>query len=1048
MIIPKYYEELHTLNVNSEPIRAYYIPASPAQDLGWTDRRGTDRFYLLNGDWKFLYFNSIYDCQEIFYQEGYGTDEFDTIPVPSNWQDHGYGLHQYTNTRYPFPFDPPYVPHENPCGAYVKTFHYSKPEGTATYHLNFEGVDSCYYVWLNGVFIGYHQVSHSTGEFDITAQLRDGENTLAVLVLQWCDGSYLEDQDKFRNSGIFRDVFILARPENYIRDYFTVTTLKNGYKDADVKIHLEFAGGELPVSYKLMTPCGCTVAEGQAEGSEICFSVSDVTAWNAEAPYLYTLILSTANEVIRDRVGIRQIEIRDAVVYLNGEKIRFRGTNRHDSDPYVGSAVSLDDIRKDMMLMKQFNINAIRTSHYPNTPEFYELCDEYGFYVIDETDLEVHGVVDLYNVNIWAEQGEHPFPPFICDNPDWNQPILDRVQKCVMRDKNRPSVLVWSMGNESGYGCTFENALAWTKQYDPTRMTHYEGSLHRPRNPISGKNDYSNIDLRSRMYASIPEMHAYLGNNPDKPFVQCEFIHAMGNGPGDIEDYYELEEMYDTFVGGFIWEWCDHGVYMGTTNDGRKKFYYGGDSGEFPHDGNFCMDGMVYPDRTPSVGLKEYKNVHRPVRVKAVDAAAGTYMLQNNLDFLNLKDALYLTWEVYCDEKKVSCGEIRDPEILNVAPRSKKEVTLPIPAPEYEGKSYVMICSHRLNGDWFCEPGFELGFDQIFFKDVPSKQLNDLLAGESTDRKAVAYREDDRYVYITGEDFSYTFNKLTGVIGRIVYKNHSFLDEPMELNIWRAPTDNDRVVKKEWYAAGYDCMQTRAYSNEFTTLEDGSLKIVTVSAMAPVYRQKFLDFEITWIIKPDGTIQVHLEVERDAVMRGQYGLYFNHPEKRLDLHGIEDRFGIDEAYLPRLGLRLRLPKNMMKVQYYGYGPYESYIDKHQASWLGHFDAHVSAMHEDYIRPQENGSHYNCEYVTVADRTHKLSVYNETPFSFNLSEYTAEELTEKMHNYELEKSGHTILCIDYRQSGIGSGSCGPQLDPKYRLNGTHYSFGFHIKPEEL
>ncbi|MCC8150425.1 MAG: DUF4981 domain-containing protein [Lachnospiraceae bacterium] len=1048
MIIPKYYEDIHTLNVNTEPIRAYYIPASPDQGLNWANRRETDRFYLLNGDWKFLYYDSIYDCLEVFYEEGYGTDEFDTIPVPSNWQDHAYGLHQYTNTRYPFPFDPPYVPHENPCGAYVRNFTYHKAEGTATYHLNFEGVDSCYYVWLNGVFIGYHQVSHSTGEFDITEQLREGENTLAVLVLQWCDGSYLEDQDKFRSSGIFRDVYILARPENYVQDYFTTTVLKDNYKNAAVQIKLTFAGEEIPVSYRLMTPCGCTVAEGSSAGAEISFDVEDVTLWNAEEPYLYTLVLATDGEVIRDHIGFREIKVVDSVVYLNGQKLRFRGTNRHDSDPYVGSAVTLDGIRTDMALMKQHNFNAIRTSHYPNMPEFYELCDEYGFYVIDETDLEIHGVVDLYNVNIFEEGGEHPFPPFICDNPDWKEPVLDRVQKCVLRDKNRPCVVVWSMGNESGYGCTFENALAWTKSFDETRLTHYEGSLHRPRNPIGGKNDYSNIDLRSRMYASIPEMHAYLQNNPDKPFVQCEYIHAMGNGPGDIEDYYELEEMYDTYVGGFVWEWCDHGVYMGKTNSRHKKFYYGGDFGEYPNDGNFCMDGLVYPDRTLSVGIKEYKNVHRPVRVKLVDAVAGTYILQNNLDFLNLKDALYLTWSVWCDGDKISEGEVHDTEILDVAPRTKKEVKLPIEVPAEKGKAYVMIRSHKLKADWFREEGFELGFDQLFLNDAPTKKLTDLLAAEGAGEKAVTYSEDERYVYIEGQDFSYTFNKLTGVIGRIVYKNHSFMDDPMELNIWRAPTDNDRIVKRLWYAAGYDCMQTRTYSNTFETLKDGSLKITTVSAMAPVFRQKYLNFEITWMIRPDGTIDVHFEVERDAVMRGTYAPYFNHPELRLDRHGIENNFEIHEAYLPRLGLRLHLPKNMCKVEYYGYGPYESYIDKHQASWFGKFDAHVAAMHEDYIRPQENGSHYGCEYVTVADRTHRLSVYNETPFSFNLSQYTAEELTKKAHNYELEKSGQTIFCIDYRQSGIGSGSCGPQLAKKYRLNDTHYSFGFHIRPEEL
>ena len=1039
---------MHTFDVNTEPMRSYYIPTSPAQDLNWKDRRDTDRFYLLNGEWKFRYFTSIYDCQEKFFEEGYGVDGFDTIPVPSNWQDHGYGIHQYTNTRYPFPFDPPYVPHENPCGAYVKKFSYSKAEGTGSYYLNFEGVDACYYVWLNGAFLGYHQVSHSTGEFDITEQLRDGENTLAVLVLQWCDGSYLEDQDKFRNSGIFRDVYVLARPENHIRDYFTTTTLKNGYKDADVKIRLSFAKEEMPVSYKLMAACGCVAAEGEVTGSEIEFSVSDVTLWNAEVPYLYTLVLETEGEVIRDRLGFREIKVENSIVYLNGQKLRFRGTNRHDSDPFVGSAVTMDHVRKDMSIMKQYNFNAIRTSHYPNAPEFYELCDEYGFYVIDETDLEIHGVVNLYDVNIWAEKKEAPFPPFLCDNPDWNDSVLDRVQKCVTRDKNRPSVVIWSMGNEAGYGCTFENALAWTKGFDPTRLTHYEGSLHRPRNPIGGKNDYSNIDLRSRMYASIPEMHAYLQNNPDKPFIQCEFVHAMGNGPGDIEDYYQLEEMYDTFVGGFVWEWCDHGVYMGTTNDGHKKFYYGGDSGEFPHDGNFCMDGLVYPDRTPSTGLKEYKNVHRPLRVKAEDAATGKYILQNNYDFLNLKDALYLTYKVVCDDQVVAVGEVRDTELLDVAPRTRKSVVLPIEAPAYDGKAYVMIRSHKLNADHFREAGFDLGFDQIFFNEAPTRKLNELMASESTNAPAVTCKEDDRFVYISGEYFAYKFNKLTGVFESIVYKNHNYLDVPMEFNVWRAPTDNDRVVKQKWYEAGYDCLQSRTYSNEITALEDGSLQIVTTSSLAPVYRQKYLEFENTWTIKPDGTIRVQIEVERDAVLRGTYGSYFNHPEVAYDQHGVEDCFSPNEAFLPRLGLRMQLPKDMKQVQYYGYGPFESYIDKHQASHLGYFNTCVADLHEDYIRPQENGSHYNCEFVTVADNTHKLSVYNETPFSFNLSEYTAEELTNKGHNYELEKSGHTVFCIDYRQSGIGSGSCGPQLADKYRLNDTHYSFGFHIKPEEI
>lgn len=1047
MIIPNYYEDIHTLTVNTEPMRSYYIPTSPDQGKDWDNRRDTDRFTLLNGDWKFRYFNSIYDCQEAFYEEEYCTCGFDTIPVPSNWQDHGYDLHQYTNTRYPFPFDPPYVPHENPCGAYVNIFEYHKAEGTATFHLNFEGVDSCYYVWLNGTFIGYHQVSHSTGEFDITEALKEGTNKLAVLVLKWCDGSYLEDQDKFRNSGIFRDVFILARPENYVHDFFIKTALKDNYTAADVTISLDFAKETIPVSYKLTSACGCVVAEGTSTGNEIAFSVSDITLWNAEAPYLYTLTLETEGECIREHMGFREITVRDSIVYFNGEKIRFRGTNRHDSDPFVGSAVTMEHIRRDMSLMKQHNINAIRTSHYPNAPEFYQLCDEYGFYVIDESDVEIHGVVDLFNVNIFGEKDNHPFPPFICDNPEWTESIVDRVKKNVMRDKNRTCVVIWSMGNESGYGCTFEDALSWTKTFDPSRLTHYEGALHSPRNPIRGKNDYSNIDLRSRMYASIPEMHDYLQNNPDKPFIQCEFVHAMGNGPGDIEDYYELEEQYDTFVGGFIWEWCDHGVYMGTTNDGRKKYYYGGDSGEYPHDGNFCMDGMVYPDRTISTGLKEYKNVHRPVRVHLQDAASGTYILQNNLDFTNLKDYLYLTYQVLCDGEVVAEGELRDTEMLDVAPRSKKSVRLPI-TPCSNGKCSCIIRSHQLNTARFTESGFELGFDQLFLNDNDNTTVTCLLKTESTDAPAITYKENDRYVYINGDNFIYKYNKLTGLFDSMIYKNHSFLKRPMEMNIWRAPTDNDRIIKQLWYHAGYDCVQTRAYETSIENLEDGSLRICTTSSLAPVYRQRYLDIDTTWIINPNGSIVSSMEMERDAVMRGTYADYFHQPETKTFPNGVENMLAVNEAFLPRLGIRMFLPKAMNQAEYFGYGPFESYIDKHQASYIGKFTSDVSAMHEDYLRPQENGSHYNCDYVSVSDDNRKLTVYNETPISFNLSEYTAEELTNKAHNYELEKSGYTVFCVDYRQSGIGSGSCGPQLAKKYRLDDTHYSFSFHLKPEVL
>ena len=1078
MQIPKYYEDLSVFDVNTEESRAYYIPFSPEEDFNWEDRRDTDRFFLLNGDWKFRYFASIYECTENFFAPDYDAHAYDTVPVPSNWQMTGYDQAQYTNTRYPFPFDPPYVPHDNPCGAYIKEFIYEKAEDKRTYHLNFEGVDSCFYVWLNGAFVGYHQVSHAMAEYDITAYLQQGRNVLAVLVLKWCDGSYLEDQDKFRSSGIFRDVYILARPEGYIRDYFVKMSFEDDYQKAYLTIDIESYHLDEEISYILYDACGKEVISGkshgkvgisgksdQTRGRQIQFAIEQPILWNAEQPYLYTLYLSTSDEVIREHIGLREIYTKDSVVYLNGKKLRFRGINRHDSDPYVGSAVNREHIYKDLLIMKRHNFNAIRTSHYPNAPEFYEMCDKYGFYVIDEADMEAHGVVDLYNVNIFEEGGEHPFPPFISDNRDWIPAITDRVQKLVIRDKNRSCVLIWSMGNESGYGVTFEAALAWTKEYDSSRLTHYEGSLHRPRNPQNGFNDYSNIDLRSRMYASIPEMHAYLQNDPDKPFIQCEYIHAMGNGPGDVEDYYKLEEMYDSYVGGFVWEWCDHGIYIGDTPDGKPKFLYGGESGEYPHDGSFCMDGIVKPDRGVTTGLLEYKNVHRPLRIYKEEWDNTDYILQNNLDFTNLKDYLYLTYSVECDGNIMVSGKIDDPEILDLEARQKKKVILPIAIPAYEGKITVIIRSLLKYGDALRQEGMQLGFDQIMVSDRMTRQCAQLLNEEKENhiqsspanvQKPSVYgrhtehpidvAEDERSIVIQGSHFRYTFDKRKGLFESLIYDDRCLIEKPMELNVWRAPTDNDRVVRRLWEEAGYDRLTTRAYYNEVSDGADGCVQIATVSSMAAVYRQRVLDFSIIWKIYPDGRIVADFTVEKDSVMRKEYALYFNQPVETYDRHGIRNMFEVNETFLPRLGIRLFLPKEMDTVHFFGYGPYESYIDKRQASWLGYFEATVSSMYEDYVKPQEHGSHYGCEYVSVQDRRSKLTVYSENPLSFNASEYTQEELTTKKHNFELEKSGYTVLCIDYRQSGIGSGSCGPQLSDEYRLNQNEYHFSIHMKPE--
>ena len=1013
MLVPRYYEDLSVLHLNTMPNRAYYIPASVSMDTVGEKREGSDRFVLLNGDWKFRYYESIYDLKEAFYEEGFCTCGFDEIPVPSVWQNHGYDRHQYTNVRYPFPLDPPYIPQDNPCGAYVHKFEYQKQADAPKAYLNFEGVDSCFYVWLNGTFVGYSQVSHSTSEFDVTPYLKDGENTLAVLVLKWCDGSYLEDQDKFRMSGIFRDVYLLLRPEQGIFDYFLKAVPSKDYKDGTIDVEFKFMDGEVPVNCRLLDVCGNLVAEQKAVDGKVHMEVKDAHLWNAEEPYLYTIIYETEHEVITDHVGIREIHIEGNVVYLNGQKIKFHGVNRHDSDPVTGFTISQEQIMKDLVLMKEHNVNAIRTSHYPNAPHFYELYDAMGFYVIDEADNESHGTSMRYIESMDWETIRKLWNEMIADNPDYTESTVDRTQRCVERDKNRPSVVIWSMGNECAYGCTFEAALEWTKKFDDTRLTHFESALH-----VSDKRKYNfdNIDLFSRMYPSLEEIHEYVNEDGRKPFVMCEFCHAMGNGPGDLEDNFRLIQQYDGVCGGFIWEWCDHAIDMGKTIEGRKMYAYGGDHGEYPHDGNFCMDGLVYPDRRVHTGLLEFKNVYRPARVVSYDQNSGELVLHNYMDFLNLKDYLTVSYEVLCDGTVIAKGTVENQALLDIPAHEEGTMTLPVDVPE-KGKAALKISYALKDARGVLPAGFALGFDEVALKTAENEnqKVKTFLAdGTAPAPKA---EEEDASVIVSGDNWRYVYNKRTGLFAQMVYENQNLLEQPMEFNIWRAPTDNDRNIKREWMRAQYDRTFDRAY-NTTVTEKDGCIVIESDLSVAAIYAQRILEIHAVWTVSGNGAVDVHLDVTRTP----------NFP------------------FLPRFGLRLFLPKSMQKVTYCGIGPNESYKDKRQSGYHGLFHTDVPGLHEDYIRPQENGAHDDCDYVILENDHLALAAAGAKTFAFQASEYTQEELTRKAHNYELEKSPYTVLCLDYCQSGIGSNSCGPELREEYRLNEENFTFAIRLKPE--
>ncbi len=1004
MIIERYFEDPSILHVGTCENRSYYVPASVGSSEYYMEN--SDRVTMLSGnDWLFKLYDNPYKVED-FLSPNFRPTSYTVHTVPSCWQTQGYDTHQYTNVAYPFPFDPPYVPAENPTGVYIKPFILSDEQASMKNYLNFEGVDSCFYVWVNGLFVGYSQVSHSTSEFDISKYVSEGANLLYVAVLKWSDGSYLEDQDKFRMSGIFRDVYIMHRPHNHIRDYYVTTDLDKTYKNATISIDFDWIGKEKEFTVTLLNPVGAEVEKKVSKGTNVEFSVKDALLWNAEFPFQYRVIIQADDEEIIQDIGIRKFEIKGKVFYVNGESVKFKGVNRHDSDPVTGYTITRSQLITDLALMKQHNFNAIRTSHYPNAPWATQAFASWGFYVIAESDIEIHGTTTIYNGGGDGWIYDKPFRNdrtygMLCHDKRFENAILDRVQRNVIRDKNNTCVVLWSLGNESGYGPNMEKAAAWIKSFDSCMLVHYEGSIHQ----MEGyTNDVSNIDVFSHMYAPTEDIDIIMNTFLDKPFIQCEFVHAMGNGPGDIEDYFEQIYKYDAFIGGFVWEWCDHAIYMGKTVTGKEKYFYGGDFGEFPHDGNFCMDGLVYPDRTPHTGLLEWKNCARPMRVKEVDLKKGKVKLINTLDFQNLQDAVTVMYVISSDGEIIESGEIED---LNIVPHGEKEITIPYTISK-TGTCYLRIVSFQKYETVFVSEDTELGFDEFLLR---KEKFQKYISNAKT--KVKVYENETEYCIQTAK-FKYTFNRLTGMFDSLVKDNVSVLEKPMEVNIWRAPTDNDRVVRLDWEKAGYDRKTVKVYKTSLQN-EETCVKIFTEFSVSAIFIQRILEIKACFTIHNDGTINIHMDVNRNT----------------------------DLPFLPRFGLRFFLPKDFDTCIYFGYGPNESYIDKRRSSYYGSFESKVKDLHEDYIKPQENGSHWGCEEVSLRNSNDFVLTAQGDDFSFNASHFTQEELGLKKHNFELVESDYTVLCLDAKMSGIGSGSCGPQLKEKYQVCDKQFTLDFTL-----
>lgn len=991
-----FHEDTDKLHVNTEPNRNYFIPFSNTLDP-FADRENSDRFLLLNGNWNFRYYSSFLDVEEEFLT----TEYKDMIPVPSNWQLHGYDNPMYLNIRYPIPYNPPYVPDENPVGIYKRIFSVSLTEGYEQF-LNFEGVDSCFYLYINDTFVGYSQVSHMTSEFNITKYLTDGENSITVMVLKWCDGTYLECQDKWRMSGIIRDVYIITRPRKRISSYQVITA----YDTVKNRVNLEVTvKTNTPVKAVLYDREGRELTETSVNEGKAVFEIASPRCWSAEKPYLYKLVLKTQEETIGEKIGVRDIRLEQGCVLINGTAVKFKGVNRHDSNPVTGAYITKENMLEDLLLMKQHNINAIRTSHYPNAPVFLQLCDELGFYVIDEADIEAHGSVEASHTT--DNNGDYSGIALLANRKEFEKPIFDRIDLMISRDWNRPSVIFWSMGNESGYSKAFEKAARYIKSVDSTRLVHYQ-SMHELEGAEKAADNEETLDVVSTMYSAPDwiEKEFLTKAGEKRPFILCEYCHSMGNGPGDLEEYWKLFYAHDRLCGGFVWEWCDHGVDMGKADNGKTKYAYGGDHNEPLHDGNFCIDGLVYPDRRPHTGLMEVKNVYRPIRVNPIFTQKGVYEFFNTNNFTELSENLTCRYEVAEKGKVILIGTLE----LHVPAKTKKLITIPELAGLTGESLYVRFIFTQIKDTVWSKAGFEAGFDQIAI----SESKRNLIPDKS--ENALDLNEDDRWIKISGNRFHYCFDKRRGLFGEMVYDNIKLIEKPMEFNAFRAPTDNDCAVKNDWYKFHLNELITKVYAMDARKTEN-YIEITGHAALG--WYAYHNTFELFLHIYVYGSGQVKFESQVKVA------------DKR--------------PYLPRFGLRLFMDSSFSKVEYYGYGNMESYADKHRASYKGIFMDHISEMQEDYIKPQENGSHYGCEYVKIGNGKAALRVESEEDFSFNASEYSQEELALKTHNYELEKSGFSILCVDYKQSGIGSTSCGPQLAEVYRFQEKEFNLSFLFSP---
>jgi len=1013
---PNDWENSQIVGINKEQPHCTLVPYEDLTKAFEGNRFASKYLKLLNGDWKFHWSSKPDNRPKDFYQLDYDVSNWKEILVPSNWQMQGYDIPIYLNIPYPFENNPPYIQkHFNPVGSYRTEFEIPADWKDRQVFIHFDGVESAFYLWINGEKVGYSQDSRTPAEFNITKYIRDGKNILAAEVYRWSDGSYLECQDFWRLSGIFRNVYLFSTPNLHIRDFEIMSDLDDQYQDATLHVtakvynYSDTAIWNPNVEVTLLDssnkPIGGDIT---MEGSSVYIPSGDESIvkmkaliknplkWSAETPNRYTVLLTLKDkddnilEIESCKFGFRKVEIKNGQLLVNGVPILIKGVNRHEHDPDTGHYVSLESMIKDIQLMKQHNINTVRTCHYPDDPQWYELCDKYGIYLIDEANIESHGM------------GYRPDKTF-ANKPEWKKAHLDRIQRMVERDKNHPSVIIWSMGNEAGDGINFEAASDWIHHRDPSHPVHYERAQLRP-----------HTDIYCPMYASIEHLVKYASQKQDRPLILCEYAHAMGNSVGNLQDYWDAIEKFNHLQGGCIWDWVDQGIRK-KTPDGREFWAFGGDFGDEPNDKNFCMNGLVLPDRSITPKLLEVKKVYQYVKFKPVDLSIAQIEIVNMYDFLNL-NSVNIYWEITGDAKRIANGVITTP---NIIPHENKKITIDISGIQPEpGVEYFLNFSVKTNEpNQLIPAGYEIAYEQF---QLPLQA--ELAVTDISKFPKLEFAQNENIISITAKNINIEFDKINGTISSYQFDGTQLIEKGMAPNFWRAPTDND-------FGNG---MQNRCAvwrnAGDNRKVENIGIERVNDSKIAIA-----IDFDLPEVKSKQNT---------------KYTI-FGSGDVIVENHFIPGAEKLPE--LPRFGMTMHLPKEFETIEYYGRGPHENYWDRNTSALVGFYKSTIRDQYVPYASPQENGYKTDVRWVAFLNKERNgLLAVGMPLICFSALHYNNEDLAQpsrgSIHPTDLKEREFVFVNLDYKQMGVGGDdSWGARPHPQYSLPAQEYSHKFRLKP---